>query len=45
MEFDVSSIDLQRGPLVLETVFSNEPIERDAHVALVSQLLDSVRER
>jgi hypothetical protein len=45
MEFDVFSIDLQRGPLVLETVFSNEPIERDAHVALVSQLLDSVRER
>jgi len=26
-------------------VFSNEPIEREEHVALVRRLLDSVRER
>lgn len=45
LEFDVTTIDLQRGPLLLETLFSNEPIERDAHVALARQLLDSVRAR
>jgi len=45
LEFDVVSIHIRNGPLVLETLFSGEPIEREAHVALAKQLLGSVRER
>jgi hypothetical protein len=45
LEFDVLMIDFQRGPLVIETNFSNEPIEREAHLVLVKELLEAVRER
>jgi hypothetical protein len=44
-EFEVTSLDLQRGCLVLETVLSVEPMEREAHVELAKAGLAAVRER
>lgn len=44
-EFEVASLDLQRGMLVLETVLSVAPMEREAHIALAKASLAVVRER
>ncbi len=43
LEFEVWNLDLARGIVVAETIFSGEPIEQDAHVGLAVALLDSVR--
>jgi hypothetical protein len=45
LAFEVESIDLARGKLVVETVFSGEPIETEPHVKLALQLLDAVKQR
>lgn len=45
VELDVTLVELQHGPLVLETIFSNEPIERDAHVELVRAALTTLAPR
>lgn len=44
-ELDVTLVELQHGPLVLETIFSNEPIERDVHVELVRKALATLKPR
>ena len=44
-EFTVTSLDHRRGVLVLETLFSGEPIERDAHLALALQTLGALKRR
>jgi len=44
-EITVNSLDLCRGVLVLETLFSGEPLERDAHIALVTQVAAALKER
>lgn len=41
--FEAVTLDAARGPLVVETVFSGEPIEDAAHVALVGELFERVR--
>ncbi|MCE9592910.1 MAG: hypothetical protein K8S98_01850 [Planctomycetes bacterium] len=41
--FDVASVDVGRGKLVVETVFSGETLERDAHVAFAVDALNAVR--
>jgi hypothetical protein len=44
-ELDVTMVELQDGPLVLETSFNNEPIEREAHVELVRGALAALKAR
>lgn len=44
-EFPAATIDLTRGPLVLETVFSNVPIESAAHRELARAALAAVKPR
>ena len=44
-KFEVASIDLQRGRIVVETVFSVEPLAKAEHIALVKQMLDAVKWR
>ena len=43
-EILVTSISAARGRAVIETIFSNEPIEDASHRELVAALLDAVRE-
>jgi hypothetical protein len=45
LAFEVKSIDLARGKVVVETLFSGEPIETDPHVKLAIELLDAVKMR
>lgn len=41
-EFEVASIDLQRGPVVVETVLSGDPMSDEAHRKLVVEMLDAI---
>lgn len=43
LAFEVSAMEAARGPLVVETIFSAEPIEDEAHLALVRELFGAVR--
>lgn len=45
LAFEVKSIDLARGKLVVETLFSGEPIETEPHVKLALELLDAIKKR
>ena len=45
LEFPFASIDAQRGCLLVETIFSGDPPERDAHIALVRRILDAAEAR
>lgn len=39
----VAAADVQLGPVVIETIFSVHPIEREAHQQLLEQLLEQVK--
>jgi hypothetical protein len=43
LEFDVATIDVRRGRVVVETIFSGEPPAADEHQKLVRELLDAVQ--
>lgn len=44
-ELLVSSVDVRRGVLVLETIFSGEPIEKEAHLGLLREALGALETR
>ena len=44
-EIQVTTVDAQRGVLVLETLLSGEALERDAHLALVLAALGTLQAR
>lgn len=41
-EFEVASIDVQRGRIVVETILSGEPLDDEAHRKLVREMMDAV---
>lgn len=43
LEFEVSGMEAARGPIVVETIFSAEPIEDEAHLALVREIHGAIR--
>ncbi|MCC6405792.1 MAG: hypothetical protein IT453_01405 [Planctomycetes bacterium] len=45
LAFDVFSLDLGRGKLVVETVLSGEPLDTEPHVQLGIAVLDAVKKR
>ena len=45
LEFPFASIDAQRGCLLVETIFSGDPPEQKAHLALVKRILDAAKAR
>lgn len=44
-KFDVVSIDMQRGRIVVETILSGDPLPDEEHGRLVAAMLDAVRLR
>lgn len=45
LKFSVATIDLRRGPIVVETVFSGEPPPVKEHEELAVKLLDAVKRK
>lgn len=43
LEFQFASIDACRGRIVVETIMSGEPLEREAHEELIGELHDAVK--
>lgn len=44
-EFEVATIDAMRGRIVLETIYSGDPPDRDTHIATIAALLSAVELR